>query len=87
MPLPQWYALEGRGPGGPSAEPHLRCLCRRLATPNLTLTETGAGDGWRVDNLAGWVSVFLRLKAAVDLGADLRHHDPSRAWVQGFAED
>ncbi len=33
---------------------------------------------------AGWVSVLLNLKAAVDFRCDLRNHDAKRTWDQGF---
>ena len=36
---------------------------------------------------AGWVSVLLALKAAVDHGVDLRNHDPQRSWAQGFCDN
>lgn len=37
--------------------------------------------------MAGWVSVLLALKAAVDFGVDLRNHDPEQTWGQGFADN
>jgi len=37
--------------------------------------------------LAGWVSVLMALKAAVDHGVDLRNHDPQRTWDQGYADN
>lgn len=33
---------------------------------------------------AGWVSVLMNLKAAVDYGVDLRNHDQSYTWDNGF---
>lgn len=39
------------------------------------------------DDRAGWVSVLLCLKAAVDYGVDLRNHDASRTWDQGYADN
>ena len=36
---------------------------------------------------AGWVSVLMSLKAAADYGIDLRNHDPTRTWDQGFADN
>jgi hypothetical protein len=36
---------------------------------------------------AGWVSVLLALKAAVDFGVDLRNHDPERTWSTGFVDN
>jgi hypothetical protein len=42
--------------------------------------------GERDDNLAGWVTVLLTLKAAADFGVDLRSHDPARTWGQGYVD-
>ena len=36
---------------------------------------------------AGWVSVLMALKAAVDFGVDLRNHDPERTYGQGYADN
>jgi hypothetical protein len=36
---------------------------------------------------AGWVSVLLALKAAVDHGVDLRNHDPGRTWTASYADN
>ena len=54
---------------------------------DLTLTERGVPAPWRVQNIAGWVSVLLALKAAVDFSVDLRNHDPRRTWDQGYVEN
>ena len=51
------------------------------------LTEAGVPQAERVEVMAGWVSVLLALKAAVDFGVDLRNHDPQRTWEQGYAEN
>ena len=53
---------------------------------DLTLTETGVPPEEWEDNRAGWVSVLLTLKAAVDFAVDLRNHDPLRGWEQGFVD-
>lgn len=53
----------------------------------LTLNDTGVPDAYRSEVIAGWVSVLLALKAAVDCGVDLRNHDPKRSWEQGYAEN
>lgn len=37
--------------------------------------------------IAGWVSVLMAMKAAVDFGIDLRNHDSDMAWAQGFADN
>ena len=52
----------------------------------LVLTETGAAEASRIDQHAGWVSVLLGLKAAVDHGIDLRNHDAQRTWDRGYAD-
>jgi uncharacterized protein YndB with AHSA1/START domain len=54
---------------------------------DLTLTDQGVPDEDRTEVIAGWVSVLMALKAAVDFGVDLRTHDPSRTWDQGFADN
>jgi hypothetical protein len=54
---------------------------------DLTLTETGVPAKWREENWAGWVSVLMALKAAVDFDADVRSHDPQRTWGQGFVDN
>jgi uncharacterized protein YndB with AHSA1/START domain len=52
----------------------------------LTLLEEGAPPAEAEQNRAGWVSVLLQLKAAVDFGVDLRSHDPGRTWDDGFVD-
>ena len=51
---------------------------------DLTLTDEGVADEYRCEVIAGWVSVLMALKAAVDYGVDLRNHDPIRTWERGF---
>ncbi|HEX6258551.1 MAG TPA: SRPBCC domain-containing protein [Candidatus Saccharimonadales bacterium] len=41
----------------------------------------------RDEMTAGWVSVLMAMKAAVDFDVDLRNHDPDMAWAQGFADN
>jgi uncharacterized protein YndB with AHSA1/START domain len=53
---------------------------------DLTLVETGVPESEIFDNLPGWVSVLLNLKAAVDFGVDLRNGDPTRQWEQGYVD-
>lgn len=43
--------------------------------------------GLREEMTAGWVSVLMAMKAAVDFNVDLRNHDPEMAWAQGFADN
>jgi uncharacterized protein YndB with AHSA1/START domain len=54
---------------------------------DLTLTDTGVSPQDRTEVIAGWVSVLMALKAAVDFGIDLRAHDPERNWDSGFVEN
>ncbi len=51
---------------------------------DLRLREENAPEP--LENYAGWVSVLLACKAAVDRGVDLRSHDPYRSWGQGFVD-
>ncbi|HUH13861.1 MAG TPA: SRPBCC domain-containing protein [Longimicrobiales bacterium] len=53
---------------------------------DLLLTETGVPEDERLENLAGWVSVLLALKAAADFGVDLRNGDPGRSWAHGYVD-
>jgi uncharacterized protein YndB with AHSA1/START domain len=53
----------------------------------LLLTDSGVPAADRAEVTAGWVSVLLALKAAADFGVDLRNHDPTRTWEQGYAEN
>lgn len=57
-----------------------------LGGTDLQLTEHGVPrESWS-DNHAGWVSVLLALKAAVDFGVDLRNHDPRFGWTAGYVD-
>ncbi len=53
---------------------------------DLTLIESGVPREEYDDNAAGWISVLLSLKAAVDFGVDLRSHDASRTWRDGYVD-
>ena len=53
----------------------------------LTLTDRGVPSEYYAVVLAGWVSVLMTLKAAVDFGVDLRNHDPTRTWDQQYADN
>jgi uncharacterized protein YndB with AHSA1/START domain len=65
------FALEPDGAGG----------------TDLTLVDEGVAVEWLAETSAGWVSVLMALKAAVDHGVDLRNHDPVRTWREGFADN
>jgi uncharacterized protein YndB with AHSA1/START domain len=54
---------------------------------DLTLTDEGVPAADRAEVLAGWVSVLLALKAAVDFGIDVRNHDAGRTWDAGFVDN
>jgi uncharacterized protein YndB with AHSA1/START domain len=54
---------------------------------DLSLVVAGADEEERNEVIAGWVSVLMAMKAAVDHGVDLRNHDPQRSWAQGYADN
>jgi uncharacterized protein YndB with AHSA1/START domain len=54
---------------------------------DLTLTDAGVPEADRTEVSAGWVSVLMALKAAVDFGVDLRNHHPRRTWEEGYVEN
>ena len=39
------------------------------------------------EELPGWISVLLALKAATDFSIDLRNHDVNRTWDQGYCDN
>jgi uncharacterized protein YndB with AHSA1/START domain len=53
---------------------------------DLTLTDAEVPKEEWTDRKAGWISVLMALKAAIDHGVDLRNHDPARTWDQRFVE-
>jgi uncharacterized protein YndB with AHSA1/START domain len=53
---------------------------------DLTVTNAGVGESEWLEVYAGWLNVLFPLKAAVDFGIDLRSHDKSRTWEQGFVD-
>lgn len=54
---------------------------------DLELRERGVPEASWAENHAGWISVLMALKAAVDFGADLRNHDAARSWLHGFVDN
>jgi uncharacterized protein YndB with AHSA1/START domain len=54
---------------------------------DLTLTDEDVPSGAWQETHAGWLSVLLALKAAVDFGVDLRNHDRERTWDQGYVDN
>jgi hypothetical protein len=54
---------------------------------DLTLIDSGVAQEHRTEVIAGWVSVLMALKAAVDFGIDLRIHDEKRQWENGYVDN
>lgn len=54
---------------------------------DLSLTDEGVPSEYRSEVIAGWVSVLMALKAAVDFGVDLRTHDADRNWENGYVDN
>lgn len=54
---------------------------------HLTLINEGILDDQYLDIHAGWVSVLLNLKAAVDFKCDLRNHDKNRTWNEKYVDN
>jgi hypothetical protein len=54
---------------------------------DLSLLATGVDASIHMEMVAGWVSVLMALKAAVDHGVGLRNHDPSRSSTNGYADN
>ncbi|MFX0093421.1 MAG: SRPBCC domain-containing protein [Candidatus Hodarchaeota archaeon] len=54
---------------------------------DLVLTDEGVAKKHRTEVIAGWVSVLMNLKAAVDFSIDLRNHDQQRTWDQQYVEN
>ena len=53
---------------------------------DLLLTQDGiAPDDWNEVH-AGWLNVVFPLKAWLGHGVDLRNHDATRTWDQGYAD-
>jgi uncharacterized protein YndB with AHSA1/START domain len=53
---------------------------------DLLLTNSGVpADEWQEVH-AGWLNVLFPLKAWLAHGVDLRNHDPTRSWEQGYAD-
>ncbi|MDH3223587.1 MAG: hypothetical protein OEO23_07715 [Gemmatimonadota bacterium] len=53
---------------------------------DLLMTHEGVGlEEWNEVH-AGWLNVLFPLKAYVVHGVDLRNHDPTRTWNEGYAD-
>ena len=53
---------------------------------DLRLVEEAMPPAEHLENYAGWVSVLLTCKAAVDFGVDLRSHDQRRTWSHRYID-
>ena len=53
---------------------------------DLLLREEGVPAAEFLDNHAGWVSVLMGFKAAIDFDIDLRSHDSARTWDERFVD-
>ncbi len=51
------------------------------------LTLHAVGVGRSDEEWPGWVSVLLALKAATDYNVDIRNHDVTRTWDQGYCDN
>lgn len=54
---------------------------------DLFLSDANVPAQDRVEVIAGWVSVLMQMKAAIDFEIDLRNHDKTRTWDEGFVEN
>jgi len=54
---------------------------------DLVLTNKGVQREEYETVYAGWLSVLFALKGYVDYGIDLRNHDETRTWDQGYIEN
>ena len=58
-----------------------------LGGTELSVRESGFQTAaHREQNLAGWVSVLMNLKAVVDHGIDLRNHEAAHSWQAGYCD-
>ena len=51
------------------------------------LTLTARKVKYYDEELPGWISVLLALKAATDFSIDIRNHDVNRTWDQGYCDN
>ena len=65
---------------------HIQLTSDGKGGTDLLLTHTGvSSDEWNEVH-AGWLNVLFPLKAWLACAVDLRNHDPSRSWDQGYAD-
>ena len=78
---PQVWALDYLG--GPA---RLALIPDGRGGTDLLLTQEGVPPGEWNDVHAGWLNVLFPLKAWLAHEVDLRNHDRSRSWDQGYAD-
>ncbi|WP_350286452.1 SRPBCC domain-containing protein [uncultured Croceitalea sp.] len=54
---------------------------------DLTVFNTDVPEKEYAESYPGWVSWLMTLKAAVDFQVDLRNHDSTRTWDQGYVDN
>ncbi|MHA2224624.1 MAG: SRPBCC family protein [Candidatus Hodarchaeales archaeon] len=54
---------------------------------DLEVTDVNVPGEHRTEVIAGWGSVLMALKGVADFGVDLRNHDPTRTWDQGYFDN
>ncbi len=54
---------------------------------DLALTARNVPEAFLTEMTAGWVTVLMALKGAVDFDVDLRNHDARRTWDQRYVND
>jgi len=54
---------------------------------DLFLTATNVNESYRMEMVAGWISVLMAMKAAVDFDVDLRNHSELRSWNNGYVDN
>jgi uncharacterized protein YndB with AHSA1/START domain len=57
------------------------------AGTDLQVINSGVKDEEFYEVQAGWISVLLALKAAVDFNIDLRNHDKTKTWDQQYVDN
>lgn len=54
---------------------------------DLHLVALTPNENVKIEMTAGWVSVLMAMKAAVDFDVDLRNHHPKRTWENGYLDN
>ena len=78
---PHLWAIEYFG-----AEARFQLTSDGAGGTDLLLTHEGVADDVWNEVHAGWLNVLFPLKAYIVFGVDLRNHDPTRLWDDGYAD-